>query len=1363
MMYGSFSLIHMPLFERLKKIAPVFLIVLSLVLNILAPILAWQWHQLPFPGFLTEHTLVVAPIYNSAWLLHQQIEPGILIVEEMEGKPLTGSSALTDHLEQFSVGDQVEFSFQDLTTAQRVNATVRLTTFPWLDSLVIFWLPYLIGLIYLGVGLFIYQAQAVKIANQIFVRFCTLFSIFTASFFNIYTYHQLTALWILSLPFLGALLVDLGLMYPIKAKLIRMQPRLRLLPYLLATLLGFVGVITLYGDSPIGYFLPWRIIFAFVGVCILIFFAALLKGWYINYSQNVRRQTLVILISSLISFAPISLWSIADSWLGNQISFSPVLYSTLFGVTIFFPLSIAYVIFSAQRVKIGDAHMRRISIHAGLILAVILVYFSIIIGLNVLLGTRISYNNPTALIVYGLVVLVFFEPLRSWLEALIERLSPTQTDGYQEILQHYPKRLAALSLNIDDILDLYLQQVQAGIHTASLAIFFIDPKETIYIIRSRFGKQEQDPVQVTFGVDDTLPAWLATSRSHLVLTPEILNNQRISVRGEELARLAMMNVQVVVPLVGTEKLLGWIALGERHALGRYAESDLAFLTTISNQTAIALENAQRFEIANRKTQELILLQETTLDIVSEQETDRILTSVLERATKLLDSMGGSIFLLDEIQGQLNNSICFNLDADYASLSLKLGQGIAGRVAQQGQPAIVKYYKNELDQVKLHPGVEFGSVMAAPFSGKGQVKGVLELIRAENAPAFDQDELDLLTILANQAAIALDNARLIQDAHDNASQLTKLNEVNRIISATLKQDEALRLVMEAAVEMLNTEAGSIFLVSDDRQELIFEIALGPTGVSLWGTRMALDTHSIAGSIASSSQPMIVNNVAQNPHWNTSFDEASDFKTRDILGVPMVVSSQVVGVIEVINRLDGRGFTEEDLNTLQIFAGQAGIALLNARRFTKTDEALASTVQELNTLYMIDRELNAILEFEAVLNLLLSRTMDALGASVGLIGMINKDRTGIRLVSVSGISKDFEQYKIAPWPIEKGILGKVASTGKPILATNGNFEVFAIDKLSTSQLCIPIELEETVWGVMCLELAAAEPFTKQDKAFALRLAGHASLAIRNANLFGEVLSANDAKTEFMSVASHELKIPMTSIKGYAKLLGMMGNEQFTDQQKDFLNVINANIDRMDRLVRDLLDVSRIEAGRIRLEKGEVSIKAVIEEVTQSVNTQLVEKEISLSVEVPDTIPVLWADHGRLVQIMTNLIGNAYKYTPNGGQITVTAETRLDQTDDPALAVCISDTGYGISEEDQQKLFKKFFRADDPLIRDEAGTGLGLAITKSLVEIHGGEMWFESTLGKGSTFGFHLPLQPIPNNLDNGRPDELETFVDVENASA
>lgn len=232
--------------------------------------------------------------------------------------------------------------------------------------------------------------------------------------------------------------------------------------------------------------------------------------------------------------------------------------------------------------------------------------------------------------------------------------------------------------------------------------------------------------------------------------------------------------------------------------------------------------------------------------------------------------------------------------------------------------------------------------------------------------------------------------------------------------------------------------------------------------------------------------------------------------------------------------------------------------------------------------------------------------------------------------------------------------------------------------------------------------------------------------------DAVAANQSKSEFVSVVSHELKLPMTSIKGYSDLMLSGATGQLSENQTDFLTTIRNNVNRMATLVSDLADISRIESGNIRLEPRSVPVWDVIDEVVTLTKTQVTQKNQTLTVDIPTELPKSWCDRNRLAQILTNLISNANKYTPEGGEIIVQA---LRDTD--MIQVKVQDNGHGMTPEDQGSLFSKFFRSADDKVREAPGTGLGLSITKNLIELQGGKIWFESEYRKGTTFYFTVPI--------------------------
>jgi signal transduction histidine kinase len=226
-----------------------------------------------------------------------------------------------------------------------------------------------------------------------------------------------------------------------------------------------------------------------------------------------------------------------------------------------------------------------------------------------------------------------------------------------------------------------------------------------------------------------------------------------------------------------------------------------------------------------------------------------------------------------------------------------------------------------------------------------------------------------------------------------------------------------------------------------------------------------------------------------------------------------------------------------------------------------------------------------------------------------------------------------------------------------------------------------------------------------------------------------------TEFMSTVSHELRTPITSIKGYIDLLRTGAVGPLTDKQKQFLDVISTNIERMTVLINDLLYVSRIDTGRLHLNMQEVNAVDLINEVAAKFQTEIENNRLSLKIEIADHLPQLHIDYQRIDQVLTNLMSNACKYTAPGGEITMSATPCYDEVS--GMCLTVKDTGYGIAKEDQARLFTRFFRSHDQQVRSTHGTGLGLAISKTIVEAHRGKLTVDSELGKGSAFTVFLPL--------------------------
>ncbi|MCD4687663.1 MAG: GAF domain-containing protein, partial [Anaerolineae bacterium] len=416
----------------------------------------------------------------------------------------------------------------------------------------------------------------------------------------------------------------------------------------------------------------------------------------------------------------------------------------------------------------------------------------------------------------------------------------------------------------------------------------------------------------------------------------------------------------------------------------------------------------------------------------------------------------------------------------------------------------------------------------------------------------------------------------------------------------------------------------------------------------------------------------------------------------------------------------------------------------RLFDMTDQQLALRVQELDTMQRIDQALNRTLELKHVVDITMDWALRKSGATSGALFMRDRETGELRVVASYGYPAESPfAAEGRTIPEDQGVIGRTVRSRQPSLGTDVSIDPEYTETLPgcVAQLIVPLFSAEEVVGVIILESDRDGELDLLDLDFVARLAEHATPAIVNSGLFEELQRANDAKSEFVSFVAHELKTPMTSMKGYTDLLmkGVVG--PVNEQQGDFLTTIFNNVVRMETLVSDLNDLTKQQTDNLSLELMSVDFRNVVTETLRAQQRQIEDKDQDLELQVPDDIPLVHGDQNRLIQVMTNLISNATKYTPPGGTVTIFAEPSANLWDPQGrsrvLHIYVRDTGIGMSEDDLSKLFTPYFRSDNPKTREQVGTGLGLAITRGLIDLHGGRLWVESEFDVGTTFHLTIPL--------------------------
>ncbi len=440
-----------------------------------------------------------------------------------------------------------------------------------------------------------------------------------------------------------------------------------------------------------------------------------------------------------------------------------------------------------------------------------------------------------------------------------------------------------------------------------------------------------------------------------------------------------------------------------------------------------------------------------------------------------------------------------------------------------------------------------------------------------------------------------------------------------------------------------------------------------------------------------------------------------------------------------------------------------------RLKENQAELQRKVVETRALYEVGQEIAAHIALEPTLQLIVDRARTLLQADVALLALRQPESDDFAVRAYSGVA--IAALATLRFRSGEGLGGRVAASGMPMVVgdylaefRDSPFLQIVQEANLRSQVGVPLKAHNTVIGVLYVSSRAPHQFHEQDRELLSALADQGAIAIENAKLYEDVRRhaeeleakveartrelqeankrlqsqqiqleiASGHKSQFLASMSHELRTPLNAVLGYTELILDNIYGEVPANIRDILQRVQTSGRHLLGLINDVLDLSKIEAGKFTLSLQDYSLKEIVQAVAAAVEALAVEKKLALRVTVPPDLPRGRGDERRIVQVLLNLVGNAIKFTEAG-------EVRVQATvSDGQFLVVVSDTGPGISEADQQKIFEEFQQVDSASTRQKGGTGLGLPIAKKIIELHGGRMWVESTPGKGSTFSFTLPVR-------------------------
>ncbi|HEY1012187.1 MAG TPA: GAF domain-containing protein, partial [Herpetosiphonaceae bacterium] len=814
-----------------------------------------------------------------------------------------------------------------------------------------------------------------------------------------------------------------------------------------------------------------------------------------------------------------------------------------------------------------------------------------------------------------------------------------------------------------------------------------------------------------------------------------------------------------IPMIAADKVVGVMSVQNYDHDNAYTEDDVQLLSTVANQVAQALENARLFSESRESVRELSTLSETSVSLASTLEIDELLAISSSSALEMARADFGGIILVepDDDDNDIITSAMI-LNRDRMEMPVPTSEEVDLRALKvlkplrEGQVVQVYDARAETSLNALAQPLGLRGVVFLPMLKEG-LRGVV-FVAMDQPYVFEDRSIASLLILTTQIGQALDNAQLFaQIRHFNSeleamvgqrtqalaeayAQLTSEKErvealynIATELGTTLDRSELLVRTLDLAAQALNVNRGSVMLLDRETKVLTCEAILNEeVGLRSLDIPVRLEQgEGLANWVLDNSEGVVIEDVRNDKRWVTMDGRSED--VRSVIAVPLLSSETPQGVLMLSSTQIGY-FTQDHLRFLSTIGGEVSSALHNADLYALVYES----ADRLSDAMWQQRE-------EA-----------------------SKTAAILQSVSEGVIVLDHVTEKIILYnPAAESIL-KIPAT-----EVYGNeLTTFAIarDEDEENQgraLLLYTNLKDGIQAVQSTEETQNQTIDLPGQNLA---ANFALVTGADESRFGVVIVVRDitreieadrAKRDFIATVSHELRTPLTPIRGFVDLLMLGALGQLSDPQKEALTTVKNNTMRMLGLVEDLLEIGRLEAGKIMLNTTPSNLNQLVRDTVGTWQLELERKRMTLDLELDDSLPQVEYDTKRIGQVFTNLVSNAIKYTKDGGAVWV----RTFRNKDGMIQVDVQDTGVGLKPEDQRKLFQRFYRADSELRDQVGGTGLGLSIAKSFVELHGGDMWVSSVAGEGSTFSFSLPVhQPRP---ELGESEDLTSGIGPDSAQA
>ncbi len=789
--------------------------------------------------------------------------------------------------------------------------------------------------------------------------------------------------------------------------------------------------------------------------------------------------------------------------------------------------------------------------------------------------------------------------------------------------------------------------------------------------------------------------------------------------------------EMALPLIARGQVIGALDV-QSTKRGAFGESDITILQSMANQLANAIQAARSFQESREALDEVRNLHEYYL-----REQWEAFLKDQERST--------GYRLTDE--GIVEAPQDFWWPEMDQAIESKKPVVISPPLAA---PDTAKDNGHHTARAKTE-GEENAATVIAPLSLQNNVViGTLDMEVSDKNQLWEEDNLSIIEAVLGQASQAIEEARLFEETQAARETAEALYRVGRTLVAADTEEQMFHTVLNEILSALGLEQGGILFFEEDRKfgrlHALFEKGqpVDP------GLRFPIEDNLSYEKLIESKLPLAIEDVAADPLVETVRDINLERNIVSLLLVPIIIEDEVVGALGVDAVGEKHIFNESEINLARAMVDQLSIMLQNHRLIQETRR----NALQLQTSADVGRVATSILDQEVMLGEAVELIRDRFGFYHVQVFLLDANKKYVVLNKSTGaLGQELlkENHKVAVNSAD--VVGQAAALREPQVVRNPEFlpdddnHTFNIPEKhkellpdTQAELAIPLQVGDTLVGVLDVHSTSPTAFVQADISTMEILGAQLAIAIQNARVFREqqetaerLKEMDQLKTQFLANMSHELRTPLNSIIGFSRVILKGIDGPLTDLQKADLTSIHNSGQHLLGLINNMLDVAKIEAGKMELNIEEIEIEPIIKSIMSTARALVKDKNVELVQEVQENMCNVWADPTRIRQIILNLVSNACKFTEDG-------EVRLRAyTDDDKLTISVSDTGIGIPLEKLNHVFEEFTQVDASTTRKVGGTGLGLPISRHFVEMHGGQIWVESATGKGSTFSFSIPIKP------------------------